>query len=281
MWTKVVVLILLLLIVYLHRNRYNDFNKRGWRDIIPLMDSGKWVQFVDKLQFKELCNDLDIATFDTLAVCDDVDEVIHLLPELPTEFVVKYTTDSGMNLIIEDKRQWSDEAIAKKLKSFKPRAIGNWIFGESQYAHVSPKYMIEKLVKPIPQDYKILVTDGKPILLWIDTDRMHVHKRAVFRIRDDFTIVFLHDCHWNYPIDKTIEPPPQNVVSQMCKTAMKLARKTNLPMVRVDLYWINSKIYGGELTLTSGAFTESITKECASYASGKQNSISARSTHIV
>lgn len=269
----IILLIIILLIII--TDRINDFNTLGQNIIIPLMNSNKWSPFIDKIKFKDKCKERNIETFKTLAIYDTVQDLINNLDNLPQSFIIKYNTESGMNLIIKDKNDWSKKQLKKQLSKFKPRLV-NLISDETQYSFIKPKFLIEELISPVPQDYKIIVSNGKPVLLWIDSDRYGKHKRTVFRIRDDYSTIRLDDCYWNYPIDKNIELPPPNIINDMCNIAKSFTNEINLPFFRVDLYYVNNKIYGGEITLTSEGFTSKISKKCASYAIGIKNEISER-----
>jgi hypothetical protein len=263
---------IVILVLFLNKDRCNSFNRRGRREVVPLLDSPQWVAYIDKIKFKHFCKRHGVNVFETISIFNNVEDIKSMFDDLPNSFIVKYTTESGMNLIVRNKNEWTPESLHRKVKQFKRRTVFNWLFGEPQYKYVIPRYMIEELVQPIPQDYKIIVTDGKPILLFVFVK----HSRAVFRIRDDFSTVPLLDCKWKYAPDPTIELPPQTAIDEMCNIAIRFASEINLAMFRVDLYYVNSRIYGGEITLTSGAFATKISELCAEYASGTRNEISSR-----
>lgn len=261
-----IVIVLVVRFLWMQRDRLNSFNQRGWHDILPQMD-GRWVPYIDKLKFKDVCERLGLPTFRTIDVCNSAECVVDSFDALPRSFVVKYTTGSGMNLIVKNKYEWTKERLLRHLSRFK-LGLHNARLGELQYYFVSPSFMIEEMIDPIPNDFKILVTDGKPRVIWVDTNRFSRHRRTIFRINDDFTTHMMPKCRWNYDVDTTVVLPDPQVVRDMCEIAVQFAQEIPLPMFRVDLYYVNGTIFGGEITLTSESFTASISRDCANYASG-------------
>jgi len=230
------------------------------------MDSAQWVPFIDKIEFKRLCTDLGIDTFKTLGVYSTVNELMDDINTFPSSFIIKYSSESGLNLIVKDKRTWSEDAIRRKITRFGPR-IESALLNERQYRHVTGRYLVEELIVPVPVDYKLFITDGRVKLIWVDSDRFRSHKRTVYRVHEDYTATRWSDCRWGYDHDpNAMSHLPQPMVKQLCDAALRIAHSVPIDMVRIDLYYLNDRVYGGEVTLTSGGFKEPISSACARFA---------------
>src|SRR5699024_4710256 len=114
------------------------------------------------------------------------------------------------------------------------------------YYDIEPKIVCEKLIKDEKNesdslnDYKFICFNGEAKYVWIDIDRYSNHRRNFY------------DLDWNYldissdiPNTGDIIPKPEGL-EEMTKIANDLAK--DFPHVRVDLYWVNGKVYFGELT---------------------------------
>lgn len=170
---------------------------------------------------------------------------------LPNRFVLKLNNGSGMNLIVRDKKSL-DIPVARN-------TLGLWLqsrfashFRERQYEGIENKLYCEAFLDTPdgnpPDDYKIMCTNGKPLFIWVDTGRHVNHQRSFFD--QEFRKLNVRAAHDN--IDHEI-PKPKNL-DKMLEIASKLS--TGIPIVRIDLYNINGKIYFGEMTFTSAACTE-------------------------
>ncbi len=170
---------------------------------------------------------------------------------LPNRFVLKLNNGSGMNLIVRDKKSL-DIPVAQK-------TLGLWLqsrfasyFRERQYEGIENKLYCEAFLDTPdgnpPDDYKIMCNNGKPLFIWVDTGRHVNHQRSFFDL--EFRKLNVRAAHDN--IDHEI-PKPKNL-DKMLEIASKLS--VGIPIVRIDLYNINGKIYFGEMTFTSAACTE-------------------------
>lgn len=168
---------------------------------------------------------------------------------LPNQFVAKGVHGCNFNLIVKNK---------KNLNKTKAKLLFNKWLSKNQYyrgglewayKNVPPRIIIEKYLeepgREALNDYKIYCFDGKPTFVQIDIDRGTDHKGIYYNTK------------WKrLPFNKgtkkffegEIEKPKK--LNQMLKLAAILAE--NFPFVRVDFYYVNNKIYFGEMTFYPG-----------------------------
>lgn len=167
---------------------------------------------------------------------------------LPNEFVIKSTNGGGgQNIIICNDKKKINYAETKKI-------VDGWISSKQKkpygrewaYETNSNRIIVEKLLKGNENnltginDYKFMCFDGNVEYIVFDGDRYKEHKRNFY------------DKDWNYievdsdckTLGNVIEKPKG--FEKMKKVAEILSK--DFPYVRVDLYFINNKVYFGELT---------------------------------
>lgn len=183
----------------------------------------------------------------TLGVWDHFVEID--FDELPDQFVLKCTHDSGGLVIVKDKSRLDKKAANKKIEKCLKR---NFYYAgrEWPYKNVPPRIIAEPYLTDESgielKDYKIFNFDGVPKLIQVDYGRFIEHKRN------------LYSTDWQY-IEAAIEYPtdPEHHISKpknlddMLELAHKLS--AGYPHVRTDFYNIDGKILFGELTLLHGA----------------------------
>lgn len=166
---------------------------------------------------------------------------------LPESFVLKDTMGGGglSVLVVDEKTQADPIRIHETVSSWLKRVnTGKTAGREWGYAPGKHKVIAEKLLRDdksgeLP-DYKFMCFDGKVKYVVFDCERFVDHKRAIY------------DRDWNYIDVETDCKKKENTVpkpegfEEMRRTAEILAK--NFPYVRVDLYWVNGKVYFGEMT---------------------------------
>lgn len=172
--------------------------------------------------------------------------------QLPNQFVLKCTHDSGGFAICKDKATFDKETAAMKLN----KCLGRnyyWPGREWPYKNVKPRILAEPYVdslgKPDSVEYKITCCNGEVKMITVCTGIPHVENNA--RKNDHF------DKQWNQmdfyvdykPSGKIIEKP--EFMDEMVSLSEKLAK--GLPTIRVDWYYINGEIIFGELTFYTHA----------------------------
>lgn len=170
---------------------------------------------------------------------------------LPDRFVLKLNNGSGMNLIVKDKNSL-DMAAARKTVATWLASRFSTLHRERQYEGIENKLYCESFLDTPdgnpPDDYKIMCNNGRPLFIWVDTGRNVNHQRSFFDL--EFRKLDVRVAHDN--IDHEIQKPKN--LGKMLEIASRLS--AGIPIVRIDLYNVNGKIYFGEMTFTSAACTE-------------------------
>lgn len=177
----------------------------------------------------------------TLGVWDEFDQID--FSNLPNQFVLKCTHDSGGVVLVRDKKKLNMKAAREKInKSLKRNyyKVGReWPYKNVPHRIIAEAYMGDNL-----QDYKIFCFNGKPKMTLVCSNRFE--KTGL--CEDFFDNNWKHlnlkrPNHDNYYGD--IKKPQGFDI--MLKLAEELSR--NLPFARIDFYDINGKLYFGEITL--------------------------------
>lgn len=177
------------------------------------------------------------------AVYDSVNDID--LNSLPEKFVMKTTNGSGTNYFCTDKLKFDFEKTKEEISRWLKRNI--YSSGrEWSYKNIRPRIIVEELLEDESNifnginDYKFICFNGKPQYVVLDVDRHIEHKRNIY------------DINWNYFDVSTDHENFGDVVQkpegyeEMLEVAKVLAG--DFPCVRVDLYYVNKKVYFGELT---------------------------------
>lgn len=181
--------------------------------------------------------------------------------ELPDQFVIKCTHDSGGIVICKDKSNFSIEEARKKInKCMKNNYYRSW--REWPYKNVKPRIIIESFmddgVNSQLVDYKLQCFWGKVdnILVCVDRDKETGVKYHYF----DTNWKYLKYCPYPGINEKNINISKPKQLDKMIKIAERLS--AGIPEVRIDLYIIHGKIYFGEYTFfTNAGFDTTITSD--------------------
>lgn len=169
---------------------------------------------------------------------DDID-----FENLPNQFVIKCTHDSGGIIICKDKSTFSISDAKKKINNNLKK---NYYYHgrEWAYKYIEPRIIIEKYMVDESatqlKDYKFFCFNGEPKAMFVATDR-GIDTRFDFFDLDFNHLPFMQ--HYKNS-DKLIRKPAG--FEKMVELARVLSE--GIPHVRVDFYDINGKIYFGELT---------------------------------
>lgn len=173
---------------------------------------------------------------------------------LPNQFVIKCNHGSGYNIIVKDKAQLNLKQTKKKVNRWMRENFAFKGGFELHYISIVPKIIIEKYMEDERgelRDYKFLCFNGKPELIWVDSDRHVHHKRN------------LYDLNWNLlPFKFNVFDDFPSISKPICLpqlTHLASVLSAGFNMVRVDFYVINNHIFFGEITFTSGSGLEHIT----------------------
>ena len=246
--------------------KLNDRNP-VYSSMVDKYEAKKWVA-------KILGNDnVIVKTYGVWESFNDID-----FSELPNQFVLKTTHDSGGVVICTDKQDFDMKKAARKINASLHHNYYKW-GREWPYKNVKPRvlaeeYLVEKTHGELKglTDYKFYCFNGKPRFLYVaNSNFINGEKRD---------LISIYDLEWNIaPFQRSDHKPlpytprkPQNF-EKMIEFSGKLA--ANIPFIRVDWYEINGKLYFGELTFYPGSgFGEFYPKEF-NYEIGKWLDISS------
>lgn len=245
-----------------HPQTFNE--KLQW---LKLYDKNpKYTKMVDKYEVKKYIKNIigEKYIIPTIGIYNNFDDID--FNELPKQFVIKCTHDSGGLIICKDRNKLNLKKARKKINS---SLKTNYFYNgrEWPYKNVNPKVIIEKYMDDNKNtqlnDYKIMCFNGKAKCSFVCTERDN---------KELGLAVTFFDLNWNklpferhYRVsDKVIEKPKN--YSKMIELSEKLAN--DIPFVRVDWYEINGKLYFGELTFFPGSGFEEFTPEEWDYKLG-------------
>jgi len=230
--------------------RFNE--KTQW---LKLYDRKEWyTNIADKVEVRDYVASRIGEQFliPILAVYNSVEDIN--FNELPNQFVLKCTHDSGTTVVCQDKSKLDIEASKRYLRK---RMKKNYYYLHREYCYknIKPRIVCEKFMsvdgESTPTDYKFFCFNGVPKLIQVDTDRFVDHGRltmdpdwkpAPFHIDRKY---LLPDLNAKKLVDK-----PENL-EEMLEISTKLSQ--DFKFIRVDLYSINNKVYFGELTFYQGS----------------------------
>lgn len=177
---------------------------------------------------------------------DDID-----FSQLPNQFVIKCTHDSGSVCICKDKESF-DIKSAKKVINKALKQNFYYRGREWAYKNIKPRIVVEEYISDLSEigvcDYKVFCFNGKPEAILLCKDRFS---------EDGLTIDF-YDCAWNhmnfsrpvyYPHSKVQNKKPQ-MFDELLNLSTKLSK--GIPFVRTDFYITRDEILFGELTFYPG-----------------------------
>ena len=201
---------------------------------------------VDKYAVKDFVRERigDEYIIPTIAVWDKVSEINW--DDLPNQFVLKCTHDSGGLVICKNKSHLDRRHSIRLLKRSMSKNYYYYGF-EWPYKNVKPriiaeKYMEDTITKEL-RDYKFFCFDGNVKALFIATDR---NKEGV-EVKFDF-----FDENFNHlPFKQGHENAATIPEKPICFEEMKILASRlskGLPHVRVDLYEVDGRVFFGEMT---------------------------------
>lgn len=206
------------------------------KEYIDMVDKYAAKQFVSKKIGSEY-------VIPTLGIYDSFDDIN--FDELPNQFVIKCTHDSGGLFIVKDKNSF-DCNKAKKIinKCFKKNYYNSG--REWPYKNVKPRIIIEEYKEDSNtkelRDYKYFCFNGKVEMMFISSNRQGEGDTYFDFFDKDFNHLPFRQGHPNAPV---VPEKPINH-SKMIELAEKLS--SGIPHVRIDFYEVDNKIFFGEMT---------------------------------
>lgn len=230
-------------------------------------DSSRWTELADKYLVRQYVEKRGLGKYLVHIYgkwdrAEDID--FDSLPE-SVIFKVNNGDGKGTNLIVKDVKNADKKKLCQFFHGWLTRKHIGELAAEPHYKKMSPCIIAEEVLK-IPKeshsliDYKIWCINGEPLYIFTCSDRDKDGGGAD---------VMVYDLIWNahpeycvftseYRRGKFL-PKPKNM-NEMLDVARKLS--VEFPILRVDLYNIDGKIYFGELTFTSqGGMMDYFTQE--------------------
>lgn len=180
----------------------------------------------------------------TLGVYKNVDEID--LDNLPLQFVLKCTHDSGGVVICKNKDTFERNESFLKLKKGLKRNF-YWYNREWPYKDVPPriiaeKFMVNENTDEELNDYKFFCFNGVVKFFKIDFDRFIDHHANYYS--PDGDLLPFGEAKYSPVPSKKISLP--STLKEMISYAELLSK--DIHFLRVDFYEIGGKVYFGELT---------------------------------
>lgn len=209
-------------------------------------DNSKKTAMVDKYLVRKYISDKigEEYLIPLLGVYNRAEEID--VDQLPNEFVIKCTHDSGSVVL------YRGGGITSELKKRLNRALKRRYYLASReyyYKGVKPRIVIEKMMRNEDGsgliDYKFYCFHGEPKFLYVSSE-LHDHARAHISF---YNMDWSKAAFQRKDYEQFDKPPriPKNY-DRMVEIAKILSK--DLPFVRVDLYEISGKIYFSELTFS-------------------------------
>lgn len=178
-----------------------------------------------------------------LGVWDSVEDID--FDNLPQQFVLKTTHDSGGIVVCKDKSQLDVSAAKRKLNYFLKRNYYDhnreWPYKNVPHRIIAESYMEDSRQGEL-RDYKFFTFGGVPKVLYIAQGR----GLGGETVADFFDMEFNH-LPFTIDHDMAQKMPEKPVNFDLMKElAAKLSAGT--PQLRVDFYEVDGKVYFGEMT---------------------------------
>lgn len=227
----------------------NKKDPKSFSDKIHRIKISNWLldksDFVDKYKVREYIKEKIGVEYLTklYGVYKNIEDIN--FENLPHSFVLKLNNGSGFNLIVKDKSKINEKEVKDKLKMWLKSDFYKYT-REKQYKNVEQVIVCEEYLDDgtgTLKDYKFFVLGGKVRIIQVDIDRFGEQKRNFY------------DTNWNLTeirsmgmknSNEIIEKPER--LEEMIVLAEKLAK--GIELLRVDFYYVEGKIYFGELTFT-------------------------------
>lgn len=197
-----------------------------------------------------------------LGVWDNIDDFNP--NELPERFVLKASHASGTawSLIVKDKNTVNWDATRLVMREWLNQRI-DWMGREWHYGEMKPRIICEKYLEDESgelRDYKFHCFNGHPKTVSIFTGRFTGNKMELMHDLDGNLLPYTPEAEELLRKNPEFRVPLPKNFHKMIAIAEDLCKP--FPMVRIDFYNANGKIYFGEFTFFDGsALVEGYTDE--------------------
>lgn len=215
----------------------------------------KYAKFADKVAVREYVKEcgLEHILLNHYGVWEKPEDIEW--DRLPNKFILKANNGCGNHVICKDKRKLDKQKAIETLN----QSIYNGLHSdERHYRAIPPKVFAEELLDTgtdaWPTDYKIMCINGEPDHFFIACEREVSARYDTY----DFSWNKLPYTKKEY-LPHVVPEKPQHI-EELIEYARILSH--GIPVVRVDFYEFNGKIYFSELTFSPwGGFLYSYTDE--------------------
>lgn len=181
-----------------------------------------------------------------IGVYDNINEIDW--NELPKQFVLKATHTSGNVIVCKNKEELDIQQSKQKLEKWLKREYFS-TFREWPYKNLKPRIICETFLSDdgeVPLDYKILCLNGEPEIIMLHKGRFEEHFIEYYD--KDWNKLNIYSADYSYV--SSVSEKPDNL-DELLKIARILSE--GLIQSRIDLYYVNKKVYFSEITFFSGA----------------------------
>lgn len=205
----------------------------------------EYSDMVDKVEAKKVVSNLigEQYIIPTLGIWDKFEDID--FTQLPNQFVLKTTHDSGGVVICKDKSKLDIKSTKSKIESSLKNNYfkygREWPYKNIKSRILAEEFMIDESGVEL-KDYKFFCFDGEPKAMFIASDRPHDTRFDFFDM--DFNHLPFTQGYEN-AIREIQKPKSFDLMIELSKKLSK-----GIPQVRVDLYDINGSVYFGEMTFS-------------------------------
>lgn len=231
-----------------------DLNEKiQW--LICYSDTSQWPRLADKYRVRSFVEERGLGHLLTklYGVWDDANDIDY--ETLPEKFVLKCNHDSGSTFLVDKAACFDKDALNATLNQKLRRKFG-YRNCEPYYNKIKPLIIAEELLEDKSNsfsssiiDYKFWCFDGRPYRLCVYYSRT---SESAYVNEFDLDWNFHPECsiftdHYRNGQGKIQKPILFEKMIEYVKVLSK-----GFPIVRVDLYNIEGRIYFGEMTVTPG-----------------------------
>lgn len=224
----------------------------------------EYTAMVDKYAVKDYVKKIigDKYIIPTLGVWNKYDEIN--FSSLPNKFVLKCTHDSGGLYICKNKDLFNNYECRKKIEN----SLKNKYFYKGRewpYKNVKPQiiaevYLEDENVADL-YDYKVMAFNGVPKIIQVHKGRHKNHTQDFYD--DDWNKLNIYQ--GTEQSDEYMDKPI--FFDEMMQLTSILAK--NIPLVRVDWYYVKNQLFFGEITFYDGSGLIPFIPESWDYEFGK------------
>ena len=225
----------------LNWNAPKTFNEKlNWCKIYNRKDL--YTQMADKYTAKKLVaerigNQYVVECYGVYSRWEEID-----FSNLPEQFVLKCTHDSGGAFVCRDKNIFNYDAVRRQVESNLKRNWF-WIFREWPYKNIKPRIIVDHFLDDHTgtelRDYKFWCFNGIPTYMYCTIKGKNVFENFYDM---DFNPV---DLNHGFPRHTPEFECPSQFNLMKC-LAKELSQ--GIPFVRVDFFQVDNKVYFGEFT---------------------------------